>query len=124
MGRSDVGEDQLLVFRGDGRTVYRVLRVLRPTEDDWRSNYELGAKPRNTEVISALDHMSLSMWVREGQAVAISEQFNRRLGEFVAAVELRREEGVWFAETGPEGHVAVWGRREALHRCTVEVHPF
>jgi hypothetical protein len=124
VGRSDVAEGQLLVFRGEGQTVFRVLRVLQPTAGDWRSNYELGAKPRNTELLSALDHMSLSMWAFERLAAEISERFGRRLGEFVAAVELRPEEGVWFAETGPEGHVAVWGRREALQRCCVAVHPF
>jgi len=83
-----------------------------------------GAKPRNTEIIRALDHMSLSMWSFQQQAVDISEQFARRLGEFVAAVELREEEGIWFAETGPPGHIAVWGRREALQRCLLAVHSF
>ena len=124
MGRSDVDEGQLLVFRGEGQTVFRVLRVLQPAEDDWRSNYERGAKPRHTEIGSALDHMSLSMWAYEGLAVDVSERFQRKLGEFVAAVELRPEEGIWFAESGPEGHIAVWGRKEALQRCCVAVHPF
>lgn len=124
MGRSDVGDGQLLVFRGDGRTVFRTVRVRQPTEATWRSNYELGTKPRHTEIISALEHMSLSMWAFEGLAADISERFGRRLGDFVAAIELWPEEGIWFAETGPENHVAVWGRPEALQRCVLAVNPF
>jgi hypothetical protein len=124
MGASDVGDGQLLVFRGDGRRAYRVMKVLRPTEADWRSNYELNAKPRNAEILSALDHMSLSLWADAGAAVAISEQYGRRLGSFLAEVVLSPDFGIWFAETGPPGHLAVWGRREAFVESTTMVESF
>jgi hypothetical protein len=123
MGASDVAEGQLLCFRGDGRTVFSVVRVAHPTEADWRSHYEQQKKPRHAEIGSALDHMSLSMWSFEGQARDINEAVGRKLGDFVAAIELRPEEGIWFAETGPEGHHAVWGRPESLQRSCLAVHP-
>ncbi len=124
MGRSDTGDGELLAWRGDSRPVFRIVKVLNPTEDDFRSNYERGLRPRHAEIGSALDHMSLSTWADAGQAIALSEQFQRRPGNFIAILELLPEEGIWLAETGPEGHIAVWGRREALLRCVRRVHPF
>jgi glutathione synthase/RimK-type ligase-like ATP-grasp enzyme len=124
MGRSDVADGQLLVFRGDGRTVYRLLHRLNPSEDDWRSNYERGAKPRSSEVFSALEHMALSMWADERTAMDVSTHFARKLGDFVAAVDLDGNEGIWFAETGSEGHMSVWGRPDALQRSLIVVKRF
>jgi len=123
MGRSDVGEGQLLCLRGDGRTVFRLMKTRRPSERDWRSNYEKGSKPRSTEIGSALAHMSLSMWSYQGQASEVNEHFERKLGDFIVAIELRGEDGIWFAETGTEGHLAVWGRPNALQRSVLAVDP-
>lgn len=67
--------------------------------------------------------MSLSMWTFEGQVIELNEGLGGVLGNFVAAVELREEEGIWLAETGPEGHIAVWGRPDSLQRCCLAVHP-
>jgi hypothetical protein len=39
-------------------------------------------------------------------------------------VMLRQEEGIWFAETGPAGHLAVWGRKESFQRCLMGVRSF
>jgi hypothetical protein len=122
VGASDVADGQLLCFRADGRTAFYMLKTLRPAEEDWRSHYEQGKKPRHSQVGSALDHMALSMWAYEGQLVDLNESLGRRLGGFVAAVELRPEEGIWLAETGPEGHINVWGRPDSLQRCCLAVH--
>jgi hypothetical protein len=121
MGQSDIDPGQLLCFRGDNRTAFRLTRVEKTNEEDWRSHYHQGLKPRGVEVGSALNHMGLSMWSYEGQAYEVNQHFGGRLGHFIVAVELRGEDGVWFAETGVEGHLAVWGRPEVLQRSVLAV---
>lgn len=70
---------------------------------------------------SALQHMALSMYESAAQAHAVNEWFGRRLGAFVATVELRAEFGIWFAETGVDGHLAVWGRPADLQLSITDV---
>jgi hypothetical protein len=123
MGESDVGEGQLLAFRGDGRTAFRLLKTSRPSEEDWASNYEKGDKPRKAEIESALMHFGLSMWDSPDRARQVNEGFRGRLGNFVGHVELRPELGIWFAETGSVGHLCVWGRPADLQVSFVEVEP-
>ena len=123
MGRDDVGDGELLCHRGDGRHVHCMLKTSRPAEDDWRSHYEQRKKPRRSQIGSALDHMALSMWESPDDLIALNEQFERKLGDFIAVVELSGEEGIWFAETGPEGHHNVWGRPAALQRLCLAIHP-
>ena len=123
MGRDDVGPNDVLVHRGDGRTAFRVVRVAVPTEHDWRSHYEQGRPPHRSEIGSALDHMSLSMFSTPEQARDVTEHFGRRLGSFIAGVELKGEHGIWFSESGGAGHILVWGRPADLQACLVAVEP-
>lgn len=103
-------------MRGDGRILLRLVSAAVTTEDDWRSHYERGEAPRKSEISSALDHMGLSLWDRPEPLMALSNQYPQ-LGKFLAEVRIDGELGVWFAETGPEGHYTVWGRPADLQRC-------
>lgn len=102
--------------RGDGRTLLRLVRSVVTTEEDWRSHYERGDRPRKAEIQSALRHMGLSMWDRPGPLMNLSERWPQ-LGTFIAEVRLIGDRGIWFAEVEPEGHFVVWGRPADLKRC-------
>ena len=84
------------------------------TEEDWRSHYEQGEPPRKTEILSALDHMAVSMWDNPEILRRLSSQYPSQLGTFIAALEMVANRGIWLAATGPEGHFNVWGRRYDL----------
>jgi hypothetical protein len=61
--------------------------------------------------------MGLSMWDRSEPLIALSHRWPQQLGTFLAEVHIVGELGIWFAETGPEGHFTVWGRSVDLQRC-------
>ena len=119
MARWQSGDRELQAHLGDGRILFRLVHSESTTEDDWRSHYELGARPRKTEIESALDHMGLSMWDNPEILLRLIERPSMRkaLGEFVAEVEVKGSLGVWFAETHSEGHFTIWGRPQDLQRC-------
>jgi hypothetical protein len=77
--------------------------------------------PAHVERRNAALHMALSMWGTDDQARAVTEAFGFKLGVFVGEVERRGERGIWFAQTGAEGHFAVWGRPADLQACLVGV---
>lgn len=117
MSRRTDDSSELIAFRGDRRILYRLVPSSVTTEDDWRSNYERGDPPRKAEIASALNHFALSMWDQEhvGVLYDLSQRWPQ-LGRFVAEVEMNGELGIWYAETGPEGHFSVWGRPSDLQR--------
>jgi hypothetical protein len=123
MGRSDERDGELVLFRGDGRIVYRVLRARVPQERDWWSHYEQRARPRGIEILRAVDQMALSTFATSDAARAMTEHHSYELGRFIARVEVRAELGMWFAETGAAGHVAVWARAADFQRACVAVEP-
>jgi hypothetical protein len=120
---TDDSADELVVHRGDGRVLFYLVTSESLSEEDWRSHYEKSERPRKYEIRNALEHMGLSMWDSPEPLLGLAERWPK-LGRFVANVELVGERGVWFAETGPEGHCTVWGRPADLQRCvSLPVHP-
>lgn len=97
-----------------------MFRLVRGHADDWKSDYELQRQPRPPARANALIYMGLSMWSAMEDALEANGRC-RPPFEDVAAVELRGEEGIWFARTFGPGHYTVWGRAEALQRCVVEI---
>lgn len=116
MPRTTHDDPEVFPRRGDERQLLRLVRSALTSEADWQSNYERGDPPRKSEIASALDHMGLSMWDRPEPLISLSRQWPK-LGTFMAEVRLVGELGIWFAETGPEGHFIVWGRPADLQRC-------
>lgn len=126
MARTTHESPELFAYRGNGRPLYRLVHAAVTTEEDWRSHYERGEPPRKAEIANAMDHFALSMWDREHIHVLerLSNRFPERLGTSVAEVELNGDLGIWYAETGPEGHYTVWGRPADLQRSvSLPTHP-
>ena len=116
MARWLAEDDELTAYRGDGRHLFCLMHASTTVEEDWRSHYEKKKKPRHAEIVNAMDHMGLSMWDAIEPLGELSRQFPKQLGTFVVRVELDGALGIWFAETGPEGHYTVWGRPADLQR--------
>ena len=110
---------QLTAFRGDGRQVFRLVRG---TDSDYLSDYEAQQRPRPPQRANTLIHMGLAMWSTMEGVIRANERCRPPFPK-VAVVELRGEEGVWFARTFKGGHHTVWGRPDALERCVVDVIP-
>jgi hypothetical protein len=53
----------------------------------------------------------------------MNASFGGRLGGFIGELRLHGELGVWFAETGTPGHLAIWARPDALQRSLIAVEP-
>ena len=106
----------MVAYKGDGRPLYYLVHAQQTTEQDWRSHYAAGKKPRHAEIVNAMDHMGLSMWERPDPLVPLSHEYPKQLGTFVVEVELDGSLGIWFAETGPAGHFTVWGRAADMQR--------
>ena len=116
MPRWTAESPELVALRGEGQRLLRLVHSRLTTEDDWRSHYELGEKPRKSEVVSALDHMGLSLWESPEPLRALAGRYPQ-LGTFIVEVEVRGDLGIWLAETGPPGHFTLWGRPADLQRC-------
>ena len=116
MRRTTDDESEIFPIRGDGRRLWRLVHSGLTDEDDWRSHYERGDPPRRSEVVSALSHMSLSMWDRVQPLHVLSKRYPRQLGTYIVAIDAFGELGLWLAATGPEGHFSVWGRPADLQR--------
>ena len=67
--------------------------------------------------------MGLSMWLTEEAALAKNDEFDGKLGDQIAVVELDGKLGVWWAQTFSPDHMTIWGRPEDLDRCVRDIHP-
>jgi hypothetical protein len=90
--------------------------------DSFRSNYELGARPRGLEVESALIHLGLSMYVKPAMAAATARRWPQ-IGKRIAMVQIGRGNGFCWAYTAQPGHVTVWGRPLQLLGCIADILP-
>ena len=64
--------------------------------------------------------MGLSMFERPDQAAATALQFPV-IGGFLAHVRLTADGGFGAADTGPPGHLTVWGRPVQLLKAVVDI---
>ena len=117
MPRWTAEDPELTAFRGDGRLLYRLVHARLTGEEDWQSHYEQRKKPRQAEIVNAMDHMGVSVWESIDHLRSLHRAFGDRIGSFMVGVELRGDLGLWYAETGPEGHYTIWGRPADLQRC-------
>jgi hypothetical protein len=125
--RTTTGPPRITVLEvGPGRavTVFRIVRS--DNRDDpvllnsFRSNYELGDEPRKVERSSAVIHMGISSYVDEGVARGTAQRWPK-LGDFVAEVRLRPDQGFNFAHTGHPLHLTVWGDPVKLKDAVVDI---
>jgi hypothetical protein len=90
--------------------------------DSFRSNYELGARPRGLEIESMLIHLGLSMHLKREMAAATARRW-QRTGRHIAEVQLQSDCGFCWAHTGHPGHITVWGRPLQLLDCVIDILP-
>jgi hypothetical protein len=106
------------------RIAFRIVRGVHFSDpdmlDSFRSNYELGARPRGLEVESALIYMGLSMYLKREMAVATARRW-QHIGQLIAEVQLEPGSGFCWAHTGHPGHMTVWGRPLQLLDCVTDI---
>lgn len=106
--------------------LFRIVRSSRIQQaaviNSFRSNYELNRPPRGVEDRVALIQMGLSMFRRWSQAEGTARRFPA-IGDHVARVSLGAGRGFAYADTGPPGHVTVWGRPVQLMKAVVDIKP-
>ena len=91
-----------------------------PTEDDFRSNYELGKPPRRYERTWAVMHVGVSVFREPEQAGELARRFPP-IGAHVAHLRLEPDRGINLASTGKiPGHYSVWGSPDQLLACVVD----
>ncbi|HEY2536542.1 MAG TPA: hypothetical protein VGI24_06115 [Solirubrobacteraceae bacterium] len=121
----------LLVHHAHGPvTAYRIVKDVDLGHpdllDSFRSNYELGAPPRGLEYESTLIHLGLSMYREVEMAIATALRWPR-IGQYVAEVQLKPNNGFCYAATAQRGHLTVWGgHRSSWHvyaiSCRLAMH--
>jgi hypothetical protein len=121
------GIEPLEVFRlGGPLTVFRITKSDQPDDDalldSFKSNYELGRKPRRAEIKSTPVHMGISVYLALERAADLARALPQ-IGEYVARVELRPEIGAAFALTAEPGHLTVWGRPLQLRAAIADIVP-
>lgn len=112
----------------DGFQAFRIVRAADPEDsaflDSLRSNYELNRPPRGIEDRDAVVHMGLSMYETPERAVATAQMWWPKIGRFLAEVQLVPGEGFNYTrDTGPEGHLTVWGRPIQLRQVVTDIVP-
>lgn len=90
--------------------------------DNFRSNHELGARPRKVKQRFVVVQMGLSMWTSRELACAIGRRFPRA-GTHVAAIPLPTDQGVSIANTGAAEHRTVWARPAQLAVVAADIIP-
>jgi hypothetical protein len=90
--------------------------------ESFRSNYELDRPPRGIEGRIAVIQMGISMFRRRGQAEGLARRFPV-IGDQIARMSLTGGRGFAYADTGPVGHMTVWGRPVQLVEAIVDIKP-
>lgn len=98
----------------EGQTL-ELFRIVKTDQHDavlrecFCSSFALDCPPRGWAAQSSVIHMALSMFEAPVQAAATARRFPA-IGGFIARVRLTADHGFGVADTGPPGHVSVWGR--------------
>jgi hypothetical protein len=116
----------LEIGQGHATTIFRIVRSDNVDDpvllNSFKSNYELGEEPRKVERSSTVVHMGLSAYLEEGVAHGTSQKWEK-LGDFVAVLRLRPDQGFNFAHTGHPLHLTVWGDPVKLRDAVVDIQP-
>jgi glutathione synthase/RimK-type ligase-like ATP-grasp enzyme len=94
--------------------VYRGCFTHDAAEEDFKSNYERGRSPHPADLRATVLHMAVSMFGDRNAVRYLAGRYPRRVGEFVAALDLQPGFGVCDADTSGPGHWSVWGRPAQL----------
>ncbi len=104
---------------------YRIVRSDQPDDpvfiNSFRSNYDLGSPPRLVEDSAAVIHMGISMYLDRRVAEETARRF-RKLGDYLARVDLRSGFGFNYAVTGHKSHLTIWGDPVKLSTAVVDVY--
>jgi hypothetical protein len=111
------------VSSGETLDLFRIVKT--DQQDDalaasFTSSFALDRPPRGWEQRSVVIQMGLSMFERTSQAASTARRFPI-IGSFVARVRLTPNLGFGTADTGPPGHVTVWGRPLQLVAAVVDI---
>jgi hypothetical protein len=111
---------------GDELIAYRIVRSDIAGDpvllNSFRSNFELERPPRNRERAWTVIHMGISAYLDEPLARGTAETW-RKLGDYIAELHLRPDQGFNFARTGHPGHLTIWADPVKLHEVTVDIRP-
>lgn len=90
--------------------------------DEWdmKSNYERGFKPHSLADAATVLYMAVSMFDNRDEVVDRCQRHPRRVGEYVAEVDLHPGLGVCVARVGPTNW-SVWGLPDRLTRCVTGI---
>ncbi len=105
-----------------GRRLYRLLRRITPTVEDFVSNAARGRPTPPAADLAALWD-GLSMYATETQARATAAAYPRRGWRAVAAVNLLEDGRFRVRKTLGPGHYTVWGEAPDLLACVIEYNP-
>jgi hypothetical protein len=111
------GSDPLLVRSLDAGEALEAYRIVATEDagstemaDRFTSSFARERPPRGLERRSVVVQMGISLFERPEQAAAVAQQFPV-IGGFIAVVRTESKYGFCWADTGPPGHMTVWGRR-------------
>jgi hypothetical protein len=110
-----------VVVLDEPRRLYRGILDPSQLEDAFKSNYELGRSPHPADLRATVLHMALSFFEDPDVLRRLARRYPRRIGTYVATVDLEPGQGVCVADTAGPGHWSVWGRPAQLAAFTADV---
>lgn len=120
------GAERRPIPPGEVLRVYRIVRVSEPSDPaligDLHANAERGRKPRGPEIRYPELHRGVSAFERRADAERRARQF-RRLGGWIATLELDARTGAELARWGGVSHLTLWAPPEMLLAAVVDVTP-
>lgn len=127
--RKAYGPPQVTAYElrpGETLTVWRIVRSEHHDDpvfvNSFRSHYELSEEPRQVERTSSVLHMGISTYLEESVAHGTAQRF-RKLGDWVARLDLQPGNGFNYAHTGHRLHLTIWGDAIMLSNATVDTNP-
>jgi hypothetical protein len=118
--------DRIVVVGVDEREALELFRIVKTDQqvaalaESFTSSFALDRPPRGRERHAAVIQMGVSMFRRPAQAAATARRFPK-IGGFLARVHLTSGRGFGTADTGPPGHMTVWGRPLQLMAAVVDI---
>jgi hypothetical protein len=112
--------DSLTAYKASKEVAFRLFRERDGLVLD--SDFALNKPPRGPQ-INAPIQMGLSMWTSDEGARRKNDEFDGRLGDRIAVLELEGSLGIWWAQTFSAEHMTVWGRPDDLEECVRDIYP-